>query len=88
MAATFFNVNPAVDGLRDRGLLEKDEPVLADSGRELRASIETATYRAAAAAYRVLGVHGCTSLADLTRPMSRTVVKSGGLNIDKSPRPD
>ncbi|HWS39105.1 MAG TPA: hypothetical protein VN408_40980 [Actinoplanes sp.] len=77
----------AVDGLRDRGLLEKDEPVLTGEGRELRASIEAATDRAAVAAYRVLGVDGCARLAELTRPMSRTVVKSGGLALDKAPKP-
>jgi hypothetical protein len=70
----------AVDGLRARGLLAADEPVLSDAGRELRAGVEAATDRLSEPAYRVLGEQGCTRLAELTRPLSRTVVKAGMLN--------
>ncbi|GAA1616066.1 SCO6745 family protein [Actinoplanes couchii] len=77
----------AAEGLRQRGLIEGDEPALSASGAELRASIEATTDRAAVPAYAVLGVDGCARLAELTRPMSRAVVKSGGLSIDKAPRP-
>ncbi|MCA2217774.1 SCO6745 family protein [Jidongwangia harbinensis] len=69
-----------VDGLRARGLLAADEPVLSDAGRELRAGVEAATDRLTEPAYRVLGEAGCTRLAELTRPLSRTVVKAGMLN--------
>lgn len=71
----------AVDGLRAKGLIEGDEPVLSASGREQRELIEAATDRLATPAYRVLGVDGCERLAELTRPMSRIVVKSGALAV-------
>ncbi|BAL90714.1 hypothetical protein AMIS_54940 [Actinoplanes missouriensis 431] len=68
----------AADGLRARGLLEGDG--LSDAGRQLRAVIEERTDRLAESAYRVLGETGCLRLAELTRPMSRTLVKAGFLN--------
>ncbi|SDT17188.1 SCO6745 family protein [Actinoplanes derwentensis] len=74
----------AVAGLRERGLVDGDEPALSEGGRALRASIEETTDRLAAPAYAVLGVDGCTRLAELTRPLSRTVVKAGALNVDKA----
>jgi hypothetical protein len=69
-----------VDELRSRGLLAADEPVLSEAGREFRARLEADTDRMAEPAYRVLGDSGCTRLAELTRPLSRTVVKAGMLN--------
>ncbi|MDI6098973.1 hypothetical protein QLQ12_10210 [Actinoplanes sp. NEAU-A12] len=70
--------------LRDRGLIEGDEPVLSDKGQAQRAWIEAATDRLATPAYTVLGAEGCARLADLTRPMSRAVVASGALNVDNA----
>jgi hypothetical protein len=67
----------ALDGLRSRGLIGTGEPVLSDAGRELRGRVEAATDRMAEPAYRVLGEDGCTRLAELTRPLSRLVVKAG-----------
>jgi hypothetical protein len=70
----------AVDRLRGRGLLDGDEPVLSDAGRDLRVGVEAATDRMSEPAYGVLGEDGCTRLAELTRPLSRLVVKAGMLN--------
>jgi hypothetical protein len=75
----------AVDGLRERGLIaggqiEGEPPALTDAGRELRAGIEAATDRLGTAPYLVLGAEGCARLAELTRPLSRTIVKAGLLN--------
>jgi hypothetical protein len=67
----------AIDKLRGRGLVEGDEPVLTEAGRELRAGIEATTDRLADPAYEVLGEEGRVRLAELTRPLSRTVVKAG-----------
>ncbi|HEU4346975.1 MAG TPA: hypothetical protein VFR35_04210 [Actinoplanes sp.] len=55
-------------------------PRLTDAGRELLGGIEAATDRLTEPAYRVLGEPGRVRLAELTRPMSRTVVKAGMLN--------
>ncbi|MFI1995592.1 hypothetical protein [Actinoplanes sp. NPDC020271] len=71
----------AVDDLRHRGVLEGDEPTLSDAGRALRASIEAATDRLAAPAYTVLGADGCRRLAELARPLSRTIVAAGLLDV-------
>lgn len=64
--------------LRERGLLDGD--ALSERGRELRAQIEAVTDRLAAPAYDAIGVDGCIRLAEITRPMSRTVVKAGMLD--------
>ena len=69
----------AADRLRDRGLLDGDG-ALTDAGRELRAAIEADTDRLGTAPYEVLGADGCARLAELTRPMSRTIVKAGFLS--------
>jgi len=66
----------AVDRLRDRGLLDA-EGTLTDSGRALRVEVEATTDRLAAPAYDVLGDEDCVRLAELTRPLSRTLVKAG-----------
>ncbi|WP_045743947.1 SCO6745 family protein [Actinoplanes rectilineatus] len=74
----------AVEGLRERGLVEGDEPALSDSGRAQRAWVEATTDRLAVPAYTVLGVEGCARLAELTRPMSRAVVDAGLLDPTKA----
>ncbi|MEU4218705.1 SCO6745 family protein [Actinoplanes sp. NPDC026623] len=63
--------------LRERGLLDGEE--LSDRGRELRARIEDDTDRLALPAYEVLGAERCGRLAELVRPLSRTLVKAGFL---------
>ncbi|RZU48357.1 hypothetical protein EV385_0070 [Krasilnikovia cinnamomea] len=75
----------AVAALRGRGLLEPEgepggAPVLSEQGRALRAELEASTDRLAVPAYAGLGEAGCARLAELTRPLSRTVVKAGLLN--------
>ncbi|GAA2883663.1 hypothetical protein Acy02nite_07410 [Actinoplanes cyaneus] len=68
----------AAEGLRSRGLMAGDE--LSEEGRRVRESLEAATDRLAEPAYRALGERGCLRLAELTRPLSRTVVKAGMMN--------
>ncbi|WP_203829425.1 SCO6745 family protein [Actinoplanes palleronii] len=68
----------AADGLRERGLLAGDE--LSDEGRRLGAELEATTDRLAEPAYATLGDAGCLRLAELTRPLSRVVVKAGLLD--------
>jgi hypothetical protein len=68
----------AQEGLRSRGLLDGD--VLSDTGKQLRAGIEEQTDRLAEPAYAALGEAGALRLAELTRPLSRTLVKAGFLN--------
>ena len=68
----------AVDGLRLRGLLDGDG--LTDAGRALRAGIEAVTDRLAEPAYDAIGAEACGRLAELTRPLSRTLVKAGMLD--------
>ncbi|MFF5077055.1 hypothetical protein ACFY36_08385 [Actinoplanes sp. NPDC000266] len=70
----------AADALRNRGLLDEDGDVLTDAGRELRASVEAVTDRLAQPAYDAIGIDACVRLAELTRPMSRTLVKAGMLS--------
>jgi hypothetical protein len=68
----------AADGLRVRGLLDA-EGGLTEAGRELRAGIEATTDRLAQSAYDAIGADACTRLAEITRPLSRTLVKAGML---------
>ncbi|GIE87675.1 SCO6745 family protein [Actinoplanes regularis] len=80
----------AAEGLRERGLLAGDE--LSGEGRRLRAELEATTDRLADPAYETLGERGCLRLAELTRPLSRTIVKAGlldtaGLSKAASERP-
>jgi hypothetical protein len=70
--------------LQQRGLLDGEE--LSDQGRALREGIEADTDRLAAPAYRVLGIEGTTRLAELARPLSRTLVKAGFLSAAAPPR--
>ena len=70
----------ATDRLRAQGLVEGDEPTLTGAGRELRGGLEATTDRLAEPAYRVLGEDGRVRLAELTRPLSRTIVKAGMLD--------
>jgi hypothetical protein len=65
----------ATEGLRERGLLDGDE--LSPAGVELHAGVEATTDELARPAYRVLGDDGLDRLAELTRPLSRTLVKAG-----------
>ncbi|AEV86246.1 hypothetical protein ACWT_5229 [Actinoplanes sp. SE50] len=62
------------------GTGERTRDELSEAGRALRAEIEATTDRLAEPAYRILGDDGCRRLAELTRPLSRTLVKSGFLN--------
>nr|WP_308121263.1 hypothetical protein [Actinoplanes bogorensis] len=73
----------AAEGLRERGLLDA-EGGLTDAGRALRAEVEAATDRMADPAYDAIGTDACVRLAELTRPLSRTVVKAGMLNPNSS----
>ena len=70
--------------LQRRGLLAGEE--LSDEGRALREGIEADTDRLAAPAYQVLGADGATRLAELARPLSRTLVKAGFLSAAAPPR--
>lgn len=70
--------------LRERGLIAGEE--LTDEGRALRDGIEADTDRLAAPAYRVLGADGTGRLAELCRPLSRTLVKAGFLSAAAPPR--
>ncbi|RSM67696.1 hypothetical protein DMB66_15265 [Actinoplanes sp. ATCC 53533] len=70
--------------LRERGLLTGDE--LSDQGRALRDGLEADTDRLAAPAYQVLGADGAARLAELARPLSRTLVKAGFLAPAMPPR--
>ncbi|XVU22374.1 SCO6745 family protein [Actinoplanes sp. CA-054009] len=70
----------AADALRTRGLIDEDDSVLTDAGRDLRAEVEAVTDRLAAPAYDAIGIDACVRLAELTRPMSRTLVKAGMLS--------
>jgi hypothetical protein len=70
----------AVDRMRDRGLVEGEDAVLTEAGRNLRAGLEAATDRLSMPAYGVLGEDGLVRLAELTRPLSRTIAKAGMLN--------
>jgi hypothetical protein len=67
-------------GLREYGLLASEGDGLSEAGRQLRAELEEITDRLAAPAYDAIGADGCVRLAELTRPMSRILVKSGLLN--------
>jgi hypothetical protein len=70
----------AADALRSRGLIAGEQAALTDAGRQLRAELEAATDRLAMPAYAVLGEDGMLRLAELTRPLSRTLVRAGMLN--------
>ena len=70
----------ATDRLRARNLIEGDPPTLTAAGRELRGGVEATTDRLAEPAYQVLGEDGRVRLAELTRPLSRTLVKAGMLD--------
>jgi hypothetical protein len=74
----------AADGLRTRGLLDDDG--LTEDGRRLRAGIEASTDRLAAPAYDAIGTDACVRLAELTRPLSRTLVKAGMLSLSQPAR--
>jgi hypothetical protein len=74
-----------VRDLRARGLIEppsaaEAEPALSAAGTGLRAALEETTDRLSLPAYGVLDDAELTRLAELARPWSRTLVKSGMLN--------
>jgi hypothetical protein len=69
----------AVDALATRGLVDASG-AFTERGREVRATIEDQTDRAAAAAYEPLGEEGCAALRRLARPLSQAVVASGSLS--------
>ena len=71
---------PRPTGCAAQGLVEGAEPRLTGTGRELLGRIEAETDRLAEPAYQVLGEDGCARLAELTRPLSRTMVKAGMLD--------
>ncbi|BCJ40506.1 hypothetical protein GCM10010168_81600 [Actinoplanes ianthinogenes] len=80
----------AAEALRERGLVTVGEPAdpsepppvsLTEEGKRLRADLEARTDVLAEPAYRALGDRGCLRLAELTRPLSRTVVKAGLLDL-------
>ncbi|MEV4347565.1 hypothetical protein AB0J83_24185 [Actinoplanes sp. NPDC049596] len=70
----------AVETLRTRGLLDERSDELTEAGRALRAEVEATTDRLAEPAYDAIGTDACVRLAELTRPLSRTLVKAGMLN--------
>jgi hypothetical protein len=70
----------AADSLRRKGLIDEDTVELSDAGRAVRADLETTTDRLAQPAYDAIGNDGCVRLAELTRPLSRALVKAGMLN--------
>lgn len=70
--------------LRERGLLDGEE--LSELGRDLRARLEADTDRLAAPAYQALGERRCARLAELVRPLSRTIVKAGFFAAASAPR--
>jgi hypothetical protein len=69
----------AAEGLRERGLMTGEE--LTDEGKRLRAQLEATTDERAEPAYASLGAAGCLRLAELTRPLSRAIVKGGLLDL-------
>ncbi|MEV4708449.1 SCO6745 family protein [Actinoplanes sp. NPDC049316] len=73
------------ESLRSQGLMAGDD--LTGKGRDLRAHLEAETDRLAAPAYEILGTDGCARLAELARPLSRTLVKAGFLGGAAPARP-
>ena len=73
-----------VAALQEQGLLTGEE--LSERGRALRDGLEADTDRLAVPAYRVLGAEGAGRLAELCRPLSRTLVKAGFLSAAAPPR--
>lgn len=64
------------DRLRQRGLLD-DEGGLTEAGRALRADVEQHTEAAALQGWAHLGADGMQRLAEITRPLQKTVLASG-----------
>jgi hypothetical protein len=65
---------------------------LTEAGVALRAHVEDRTDQVSEVAYRAIGEEGAQRLAELTRPLSRTIVKGGLLNpmslVTHSDRPN
>ena len=71
----------ATDSLRTRGLVSSEEPgTITEAGQALLADLEATTDRLAEPGWAVLGEQGRLRLAELTRPLSRAVVKAGMLD--------
>ncbi|GLY98505.1 hypothetical protein [Actinoplanes sp. NBRC 103695] len=71
----------ATDSLRTRDLVSIEEPAtLTEAGQALLADLEATTDRLAEPGWAVLGEEGRLRLAELTRPLSRAVVKAGMLD--------
>jgi hypothetical protein len=68
----------AVDSVRTRGWVADDG--LTPAGRDLMAELEATTDRLAEPGWAVLGEAGRLRLAELTRPLSRAIVKAGLLD--------
>jgi hypothetical protein len=68
----------AEDSLRTRGLIS--DPETTEAGKQLLAEVEETTDRLAEPGWAVLGEEGRLRLAELTRPLSRTIVKAGMLD--------
>ncbi|EHK84473.1 SCO6745 family protein [Saccharomonospora azurea] len=68
----------AEDALRERGLLD-DTGALTDAGHALRAAVEERTDAAATAPYRKLGEDKARRIVELAKPLSRTLLKAGGI---------
>lgn len=66
----------AVDGLRERGLLDADG-ALTESGTGLRADVEATTDRSGHAPWRRLGDEAAGRLADLGRRLAKTALAAG-----------
>jgi hypothetical protein len=81
----------AEDDLRRSGLMDA-EGRLTEAGVALRAHVEDRTDQVSEVAYRAIGEKGSLRLAELTRPLSRTLVKGGLLNpmnlVTHSSRPN
>lgn len=70
----------AVDSLRAKGHLDADG-AFTDKGRTSRQWVEDQTDLGALVAYEAIGEDACDRLRTLCRPMSKTIVSSGGFGF-------
>lgn len=66
----------AVERLRDKGLVRKDELALTEEGARHRDELEAATDRLSAEPYAALGEEGCEELARVGAPLAKEVGKA------------
>jgi hypothetical protein len=78
---TAEQISAAIEGLRDRKLLDGDQ--LTPEGRELRAAVESATDLGEAAVVEALG-GDAEELCELVEPWARTIVAAKGYPADPS----